>query len=232
TRALTPEALRTEQEYEHDSNPSLVGSRVINRLAPVIQRLHLGKPFFTLGLILCLGLSVASIYVGVAAIIGAFLAGMALAEATEENHKMHLLTTGVTEFLVPFFLVNIGMQLNLSVFRDTSVVVFAVLLTVIAVLTKFAGCGLGAWGLKRREMAQIGIGMVPRGEVGIVVAQIGLGLGVIAPSFFASVLFMAVATTLIAPPFIKILFAERDSGSGSDEPDEPIIATEEFSRIG
>lgn len=207
---------------------ALVGSRVINRLAPVIERLHLGKPFFTLGLILCLGLSVASIYVGVAAIIGAFLAGMALAEATEENHKMHLLTTGVTEFLVPFFLVNIGMQLNLSVFRDTSVVVFAVLLTIIAVLTKFAGCGLGAWGLKRREMAQIGIGMVPRGEVGIVVAQIGLGLGVIAPSFFASVLFMAVATTLIAPPFIKTLFAERDGG----EPDEPIAATEEFSRIG
>ena len=101
---------------------ALVGSRVINRLAPFIQRLRLGKPFFTLGLILCLGLSVASVYIGVAAIIGAFLAGMALAEATEENHKMHRLTTGVTEFLVPFFLVNIGMQLNLAVFRDASII--------------------------------------------------------------------------------------------------------------
>lgn len=203
---------------------ALVGSRIINRLAPFIQRLHLGKPFFTLGLILCLGLSVASIYVGVAAIIGAFLAGMALAEATEENRKMHQMTTGVTEFLVPFFLVNIGMQLNLAVFRDTSVIIFAVLLTVIAVITKFVGCGLGAWGMSRREMAQVGIGMVPRGEVGIVVAQIGLGLGVIGQSFFASVLFMAVATTLIAPPFIKILFANGESPL----PDE----AEEFSRIG
>ena len=211
---------------------ALVGSRVINRLAPFIQRLHLGKPFFTLGLILCLGLSVASIYVGVAAIIGAFLAGMALAEATEENHKMHQATTGVTEFLVPFFLVNIGMQLNLSVFRDTSVVVFAILLTLVAVITKFAGCGLGAWGMKKREMAQIGIGMVPRGEVGIVVAQIGLGLGVIGPSFFAAVLFMAVATTLIAPPFIKMLFAEDRDGDGrSDEFDE-IDVSNDFSRIG
>jgi Kef-type K+ transport system membrane component KefB len=164
----------------------LVGSRVINRLAPLIQRLHLGKPFFNLGLILCLGLSVASIYVGVAAIIGAFLAGMALAEATEENHKMHQLTTGVTEFLVPFFLVNIGMQLGLAVFREVSMVMFAVVLTLIAVVTKFVGCGLGAWGMKRREMAQVGVGMV-RGRGRHRRRQIGLGLGMIGQQFFAAV---------------------------------------------
>ena len=211
---------------------ALVGSRVINRLAPFIQRLHLGKPFFTLGLILCLGLSVASVYIGVAAIIGAFLAGMALAEATEENHKMHRLTTGVTEFLVPFFLVNIGMQLNLSVFRDTSIIVFAVLLTLIAVITKFVGCGIGALGMRRREVAQIGMGMVPRGEVGIVVAQIGLGLGVIGPAFFASVLFMAVATTLIAPPFVKILFTEDRDGDGLPDEMPDLDVSDNFSRIG
>ena len=211
---------------------ALVGSRVINRLAPLIERLRLGKPFFTLGLILCLGLSVASVYVGVAAIIGAFLAGMALSEATEENHKMHQATSGVTEFLVPFFLVNIGMQLNLTVFRDTSVVIFAVILTVVAVATKFIGCGFGAWGMSRREMAQIGIGMVPRGEVGIIVAQIGLGLGVIGQSFFAAVLFMAVATTLIAPPFIKILFAEDRDGDGKLDEMPEIDVSGDFSRIG
>ena len=211
---------------------ALVGSRVINRLAPFIQRLRLGKPFFTLGLILCLGLSVASVYIGVAAIIGAFLAGMALAEATEENHKMHRLTTGVTEFLVPFFLVNIGMQLNLAVFRDASIITFAVLLTLIAVVTKIIGCGIGALGMRRREVAQIGVGMVPRGEVGIVVAQIGLGLGVIGPSFFASVLFMAVATTLIAPPFVKILFTEDRDGDGLPEEMPEIDVSEDFSRIG
>ncbi|HEV8591507.1 MAG TPA: cation:proton antiporter, partial [Pyrinomonadaceae bacterium] len=78
---------------------ALVGSKIMTRLAPAVERLRLGKPFFTLGLILCLGLSYAAIYVGVAAIIGAFLAGMALAEATEGNDKMHRLTMGVTEFL-------------------------------------------------------------------------------------------------------------------------------------
>lgn len=207
----------------------LIGSRVMTRIAPKIEGLHLRKPFFNFGLILCLGLSVASIYVGVAAIIGAFLAGMALAEATEDNHKMHQLTSGVTEFLVPFFLVNIGMQLNLSVFGQTSVIVMAVVLTIIAVLTKFIGCSLGAWGMSRREMGQVGIGMVPRGEVGIVVAQIGLGLAVISEQFFAAVLFMAVATTLIAPPFIKLLFADKDH---KIDEDKHLDVLEEFSRLG
>jgi Kef-type K+ transport system membrane component KefB len=204
---------------------ALVGSRLMTRLSPAIEHLRLSKPFFNLGILLCLGLSFAAIYVGVAAIIGAFLAGMALSEATEGNRRMHDLTTGVTEFLVPFFLFNIGMQLDLNIFKDLSVVVLAVALTIVAVVTKFVGCGLGAWGMTRREMAQIGAGMIPRGEVGIVVAQIGLGLAVISPQFFAAVLFMAVATTLIAPPLIKFFFVKDHDVEESEPP-------EEFSRIG
>ena len=211
---------------------ALIGSRVLTRLAPRIERLKVSTPFFNIGLILCLGLSLASIYVGVAAIIGAFLAGMALAEATEDNHKMHRLTSGVTEFLVPFFLVNIGMQLDISVFRDLGVVALAVIVTAAAVATKFIGCGLGAWGMMRREMAQVGIGMVPRGEVGIVVAQIGIGLGVISGHFFAAVLFMAVATTLIAPPFIKLLFSVDDDENGISDNIVETDVSDEFTRIG
>jgi Kef-type K+ transport system membrane component KefB len=211
---------------------ALIGSKIMTRLAPSIERLHLSKPFFNLGLILCLGLSVASIYVGVAAIIGAFLAGMALAEATEGNDKMHRLTSGITEFLVPFFLVNIGMQLDLAVFREMSVVALAAIITIAAVITKFVGCALGAWGMTHREMAQVGVGMVPRGEVGIVVAQIGLGLGVISGHFFASVLFMAVATTLIAPPLIRIFYSEDRDADGEEDVIVESDTSEEFTRIG
>ncbi len=211
---------------------AIVGSRLINRLAPMFAGLRLERPFFAFGMILCLGLSVASAYIGVAAIIGAFLAGMAMAEATEDNKKMHQLTTGVTEFLVPFFLVNIGMQLDVSFFGELSVVVFAILLTLVAVITKIVGCGAGAWGLSRREMAQVGVGMVPRGEVGIVVAQIGLGLGVIGKNFFAAVLFMAVATTLIAPPIIKMLFTVDTDGDGIPDPITEIDVSDDFGRIG
>jgi Kef-type K+ transport system membrane component KefB len=211
---------------------AVIGAKAIKRFAPAIERLRIEKAFFNIGLLLCLGLSFAAMYVGVAAIIGAFLAGMALAEATEENTKMHRLTNGVTEFLVPFFLVNIGMQLDLAVFREVSVIGLALIITAVAVVTKFIGCGLGAWGMSRREMAQIGVGMVPRGEVGIVVAQIGLGLGAISQHFFATVLFMAVATTLIAPPFIKILFAEDKNQDGEPDEFEEHDISDAFARLG
>jgi len=210
---------------------AIVGSRMINRVVPLVSRLKSGKPFFSVGLIICLGLSAASVYAGVAAIIGSFLAGMALAEASEDNRQMHHLTSGVTEFMVPFFLVNIGMQLEPGIFREGSIILLAVTVTLAAVVTKFVGCGIGAFGMKGREMAQVGAGMIPRGEVGIVVAQIGLGLGVIAPTFFAAVLFMAVATTLIAPPLIKMLYSEsKDDGGNNDGMDE--VFEDDLVRIG
>ena len=213
---------------------ALVGAPLFTRAAPRIKQLRVGEAFFVVGLAACLGLSVAAAFIGVAAIIGAFLAGMMFAEATEDNHDMHKLTRGVTEFLVPFFLVNIGMQLNLSVFQDTSVIMFALVVTIVAVLTKLIGCGVGAWNLGLRRAGQVGMGMVPRGEVGIVVAQIGLSLGVIGDSLFGVVLFMAVATTLIAPPFLKPLFASEAAAQGSvnDETAGGIVAEEELSRLG
>jgi Kef-type K+ transport system membrane component KefB len=135
------------------------------------------------------------------------LAGMALAEATEGNRTIHAQSSGVTELFVPFFLTNIGMQLKLDVFRDPSVLMLAGVLTFIALVTKFVGCGAGAWHLGLRQAAQVGVGMAPRGEVGIVVAQIGLSMGVISDSLFGVVLFMAIATTLIAPPLLRPLYA-------------------------
>jgi Kef-type K+ transport system membrane component KefB len=213
---------------------ALVGARLMNRYAPHIERLKVGHSFFIAGLIFCLGLSVAATYIGVAAIIGAFLAGMMLAEATEHNHTLHDQTSGITEFVVPFFLVNIGMQLELSVFGDMSVVTFALIVTAIAVLTKFVGCGAGAWKLGKRRAAQVGMGMVPRGEVGIVVAQIGLSMGVVNNRLYAVVLFMAVVTTLVAPPFLKILFSSEEAARSEIGPSDAggIVSEEELSRLG
>ncbi len=193
---------------------ALVGARVMKRMTPRIENLLVSHSLFVAGLLLCLGLSVAAVYIGVAAIIGAFLAGMAFAETTEDKPTMHKQMSGVTEFLVPFFLVNIGMQLKLEVFRDWSVIALALFVTVIAVVTKLIACGLGAWGLGWRRAGQVGMGMVPRGEVGIVVAQIGLGLTVINQSLYGVVLVMAVATTLIAPPFLRILYASEIKTNG------------------
>lgn len=212
---------------------AFVGAPVMTRLAPRIERLRVGESFFVFSLILCLGLAVAAEYIGVAAIIGSFLAGMALAEAAEGNHTLHKQTSGVTEFLVPFFLVNIGMQLKLDVFRDTSVILLCVILTLVAIMTKLIACGAAAWNLGARRAAQVGMGMVPRGEVGIVVAQIGLSLGVITAQLYGVVLFMAVATTLIAPPFLKWLFSTEEASKAEIGPADAggIIAEKELSKI-
>lgn len=186
-----------------------VGAQLLKWVAPLIGRLRISKPFFKFGLILCLGLSFVALYIDVAAIIGAFLAGMALSEVTENNPRMRQLSNGVMEFMVPFFLVYIGMQLNLSLFSDFDVIVFSLAITAVAVVSKVVGCGVGAIGMGFKRAMRVGVGMVPRGEVGIVVAQIGLSLSMISDRDFAAVLFMAVATTLLAPPFIKLLAPKR-----------------------
>jgi Kef-type K+ transport system membrane component KefB len=212
---------------------ALVAAPFLTRLAPRIERLRTGDSFFLFGLMLCLGLSVAASFIGVAAIIGAFLAGMALAEATEDNKRVHYLTNGVTEFLVPFFLVNIGMQLRLDVFSNPTIIFMALAVTAVAVATKLLGCAAGAWNLGKRRALQVGMGMVPRGEVGVVVAQLGLSLGVIGAELFGVVLFMAVATTLIAPPFLKMLYANEDAASGNIDSNDAggIVSDEHMSRL-
>lgn len=183
-----------------------LGAPVMTRLAPTIIGLRIGHSLFIVAMLLCFALAAVASYIGIAAIIGAFLAGMALAEAAEHEHDVHQQVRGVTEFFTPFFLVNIGMQLNLSVFSQGDTMLAALIVTLLAVATKFVGCGLAAIRLGLRQAAQIGVGMAPRGEVGIVVAQIGLGLGVISDQVFGIVLFMAVATTMIAPPMLVPLF--------------------------
>lgn len=209
-----------------------LGARLLTYLAPRIERLKIGDSFFVFGLVLCLGLSVAALYIGVAAIIGAFLAGMALAEASEKVRSMPKQTGAVTEFLVPFFLVNIGMQLKLDVFRDFSIIALALLLTTIALLSKWLGCGLASVSLGWRRAAQVGVGMSPRGEFCVVVVQIGLGLAVLDDALYGVVLFMVVATTLIAPPLLKFLFASEDAAESKIEAADDIVAESDFCKIG
>jgi Kef-type K+ transport system membrane component KefB len=196
-----------------------VGARAVNRLRPKVESLKLGQSYLVFGLALCLGLALVATYIGVAAIIGAFLAGMALSESAEGTDMPHQ-AEAVTEFLLPFFLVNIGMQLQLNAFLNRSVIIIAIVVTILAVISKLLGCGVAAWPLGRKRAMQVGMGMVPRGEVGIVVAQIGLKLHSVSDAVYGVVLFMAVATTLIAPPFLIMLF--KDETRVDEEPEFPI----------
>ena len=175
------------------------GSRALSHVMPRLEAGLRGPDArFTLAILLMFGLAVMAVYAGVAAIIGAFLAGMALSGTAEA--RVHTMTHGVAELFAPFFLAGIGIHLDLISLVDRSTALLAVAILAAAVISKIVGCGLGALKLGRREALKIGIGMMPRGEVGLVVAQLGLSLAVIPQQVYGIVVFMSVATTLLAPP--------------------------------
>jgi Kef-type K+ transport system membrane component KefB len=192
------------------------GSRAVKRVVPHIERkLSAKESQFHFALLIVFLLSVLSDYIGVAAIVGAFLAGLAFSESVDRRVKD--LSHGVAELLIPFFLTGIGLHLNASVFTDRRTITLALILTVIAMLTKFVGCGLPALVLGSRDALRVGVGMAPRGEVGMVVAQLGLSLGIVGVSVYDAVVFMAVATTVLAPPLLKWAYAGCEKAAPEEE---------------
>jgi Kef-type K+ transport system membrane component KefB len=189
--------------------------------ARINQARHLVSPL-SIALILMLGLAAVAGLIGLAGIIGAFLAGMVLAESREQ-FELERTVQPISEFLVPFFFVVTGMRVTLSAFRDLDVVVLAIVVTVIAIAGKLAGAGLATWGLSRRTMLLVGVGMVPRGEVGLIVAGIGNNLGIIPPNIFAVVVLMSILTTLVVPPALVAIYRRSpEVGAASAIGHEPI----------
>ncbi len=168
-----------------------------------------------LALIVCFALSSISAFLDLAAIIGAFLAGMAFAEFKDKwpcEEKIE----PITEFLTPFFFVFVGIEVSLDAFGEFDVLVLAAIITLLAIITKFVGCGSGAKSLGGKSAAIIGVGMIPRGEVGLIVASIGLkmkdpvtGLGIIEPGLYNAIVFMSLFTTLLAPPLLTYTFRRK-----------------------
>lgn len=148
-------------------------------------------------------------YVGeVALITGAFLAGVFL-RRTDVHHvvdeKMHTISYG---FFVPIFFVGIGLSANAAGFEADDIALLAVI-AVIAVLSKLVGCGLGALlaGERLLSAVQIGTGMISRGEVGLIVASVGLSQELIDTDTFSVMVLLVLLTTLITPILLKIVFA-------------------------
>lgn len=189
------------------------GSRVMSRLLPKVRSGMRGvEAEFTIALSLLFGFSLLATFAGVAAIIGAFLAGMALSESIDK--RVYPLTDGVAELLVPFFLVGIGLNFDPASLRDGAV--FSGLIVVAAVASKLVACGAAALTLGRADALRIGVGMIPRGEVGMVVAQIGLSFGVMAQGVYGTIVLMSIATTLIAPPLLRVAFRGAAARNGPE----------------
>lgn len=180
-----------------------VGIPLVRRFQPRLQNLSLSR-MFNVAIVVGLGVAALSTVAGLAPIIGAFLAGMVLAEVKDEvefESKVHALES----FLAPVFFVVVGLQLDLGVLGDPVVIVAGLILTVLAVIGKVAGGLIGARSMGGRQSLLVGVGMVPRGEVGLIVASLGLAAGVIGKQVYAEVLLMVLLTTVLAPLVLRAL---------------------------
>ena len=183
---------------------ALGGTTFMRRQPQVLKAPRFSESPLLPAVILCLGLAAFAAQIGLAAIIGAFLAGMMIAE-TKEQHPIEDEVAPLYAFFPPFFFVFIGTEVDLRALADAETLGLLAVVTVLAAATKFLGAWLGARSLGRREAVFVGVGMVPRGEVGIIVAGIGRATGVVDDALFAIIVGMSVLTTLLVPPLLRQL---------------------------
>lgn len=181
-----------------------VAPHVVRRIQPGMDLLSTQHAPLIVALALCLFLSWLSAKIGMAAIIGAFFAGLMFADYAPRWNLLPRVG-GITEFLAPFFFFTIGSRLNVQLFSG-NVLRVAIVITFLAIVSKAVGCGLPLWREGRLSALQVGVGMMPRGEVALIVALVGLRSQIVLPSTYAIVVFMTAVTTILAPPLLRYLF--------------------------
>jgi len=166
-----------------------------------------------LAILVCIGLAGLSMYIGLAAIIGAFLAGMLFAEFRDTMPVEHNFNV-ITYFMLPFFFIWVGMNVHLDAVLNAEIMMMLVLIVIVAIVTKYVAGYIGARraGHYSKDTAHlIGVSLIPRGEVGIIVAVIGLKGGVFGPDLFAVIILMALITSLITPPLVKSAYKKMEA---------------------
>ena len=167
--------------------------------------------YVIISFVFCLLMSyVAEEFFGVADITGAYVAGLVVSMIQKENYLASRFSVLSYLYLSPIFFASIGLKVQLPKMSGT-IILFAVLLTVIAILTKVVGCGLGAklCHYSGKESLQIGVGMVSRGEVALIVASKGEALGLMGTQLMGPVVIVVIITTIVAPILLKPVFQDR-----------------------
>lgn len=199
---------------------SLLSWIVLPRLANWIAGLPIsaGPLMFAFVTMLLLSAS-AEFFGGIAAITGAFLAGVCIRRARykvveEIERGLHSLSYA---FVVPLFFISIGLQANLRLLT-ADLLPLALVLTILAIITKIVGAGGGArlGGFDNFGALRIGLGMISRGEVGLIIATIGVNAGILSEAVFTVVVFVVLVTTIITPPLVRWSF--KDSKPRSQKP--------------
>ena len=169
------------------------------------------RRFVIFAFVFCLLLSFsAEEFFGVADITGAFIAGLVISDSNRSNYLNSRFETLSYMLLSPIFFASIGIKVQLTAMTKT-IFIFAILLLIVAILSKVLGCALGAKLCKysNREAIQIGTGMISRGEVALIVANKGIAMGLMLPEFLAPVVIVVVVTTIVTPILLKVVFNNK-----------------------
>ena len=182
-----------------------VGVKLIPRIMTLLAKLRSDGIMVISALLFCFLLSWLADEAGLAAIVGAFAAGLILEEVHfrdfRERISMHELIRPITTFFVPIFFVLMGIRVRLEMFASLQVLGLAAALTIAAIIGKQI-CGL-AIREKGIDKISIGVGMIPRGEVGLIFAGIGKSLNVVDDALFSAIVIMVTLTTFAAPPILR-----------------------------
>ena len=195
------------------------------RLFSLASKLEAGGVLLAAGLAFCFMLAWLAAKIGLAPIVGAFAAGLVLEDVHYRDfldrgeHTLERLVEPIGAFLIPVFFVTMGARTDLSMLARPGVLGLAAALTLAAIAGKQL-CAFGVLG-KGLDRLSVGIGMIPRGEVGLIFANVGLtlvvaGKPVVAPSTFSALVVMVMATTVITPPALKWSFRRRRSQPRGD----------------
>ncbi len=185
------------------------GLFVLPRLTTIVSRLPISQGTVVFALVTCLLYAWAAETIGgMAAITGAFLAGLFFARTNFVAEIETGMAALAYAFFVPIFLVNIGLQSDLGAISGT-LWIFALVLTAVAIVSKVVGSGLGALlgGFNRKDSLRLGVGMISRGEVGLIVASVALVEGFIRQDTFSIVVFMVIVATLVTPPLLRLTYS-------------------------
>lgn len=188
------------------------GMWVLPRLVNGFSRLSISQGGLTLAIVILLAYGLAAEIVGnMAAITGTFLAGLFFGRLDEKEDFEDGIEAIAYSFFVPIFFVSIGLSVDIGEIGLSTLGLMLVII-IAAVVGKIVGSGLGARlsNFSWLESLQLGTGMVSRGEVGLIVAQVGMAQGLLSEDIFSAIVGMVLATTLITPPMLRAVFRRRN----------------------
>lgn len=176
----------------------------------IFSRFKITEAVLSAALIICFAFAYFAEAVGVAGIIGTFFAGVALAQTKFRDEIEHRLEPIANGIFVPFFFVSIGLAVSFEGIGQQ--VGFMIVFSVIAIISKFFGSGIGAKlsGFNNRSSMGIGAGMISRGEVALILAAMGLDSGLLPAEYYTVMIIVVILTTVVTPPLLKLFFGERE----------------------